>query len=98
MNKPTYLHIVGGNSDGIPVYVDPHMDRTQFLVMYEKFWLPPGMINVPFDPDAFIETPEEDIVKKKKDKKLSDVKGIICNCPDEDVDKIIQSLYKEFKQ
>jgi len=94
--------------DGIPVYSDPHMDRTQFIVTYKSAELfNPGYVFVPTDVwnegmktavGAPIEKDEVDrILKMKRDRKLSDVKGIICNCPKEDIDKIIQSLYKNFK-
>jgi hypothetical protein len=84
--------------DGIPIFSDPLMDRNSFMVMYEKTWLPPGIIHIPYENLDKLEevTKDDDIIRKKKEKKLSDVKGIICNCPDEDIDKIIQSLYKNF--
>lgn len=95
MKGVTYMKTI----DGIPIYADPYMDRHSFMVMYEKLWSPPGMIYIPFSNLTEIEDSPIDreiLEKKKKDKKLSDVKGIICNSPEEDMDKIIQTLYKEF--
>jgi len=90
MSELTYMKTI----DGIPIYSDPFMERDSFMVMYEKLWTPPWIIDTSFEPIKALEI--EDIQKKKKDRKLSDVKGIICNSPEEDIEKIIQSLYKNF--
>ena len=93
--------------EGIPVYSDPYMEKGKFMVLYKGAdVIEPGNVFVPIDiwnegmktaVGAPIEKDEVDrILKMKRDRKLSDVKGIICNYSEEDIDEIIQSLYKYF--
>ena len=96
------------NFGDIPVYSDPHMEKGEFMVMYKGADLvPPGLVYVPteiynkgletMESAAFDKDEVDEILRQKKDRKLSDVKAIICNCPEEDIDKIINSLYKKFQ-
>jgi len=104
MSKITRINTI----NNIPIYANPHMEKGNFMIVYKGAEvLEPGYLFVPIDiwnegmetAEGFpIEKDEVDrILKMKRDRKLSDVKGIICNCPEEDIDKIIQSLYKQFK-
>ena len=96
------------NFRNIPVYSDPHMSKDNFLVMYKGAEIEnPGYVWVPNEvwneglktaKGAVFEKSEVDeILRQKRDHKLSDVKAIICNCPEEDIEKIINTLYIKFK-
>ena len=94
--------------DNISVYKDIYMDSSSYLIMYKGEELEnPGLIFVPSDifnegmktakGAAFDQKEVDEILRKKKNRKLLDVKAIICNIEKEDINKLIESLYKNFK-
>ena len=94
--------------ENIPIYRDPYMEKDKFIVGYQSLpILDPGYIFVPMDKwnegminaKSAIEKDEVDeILKEKINRKFSDIKFILCNLTnEEDLNKLINSLYKNFK-
>lgn len=97
------------NVGDIPIYNDIYMEHDSYLVMRKgEEYSGPGIIWVPEENwNQGMKTvkgapiTEEEInesLKRKKITKLSEIKAIICNVHSPDViEKIIESLYKNFK-
>jgi len=84
------------------------MEKGEYLVMYKtEDDILSGYVYVPAEiyneglrtmkAAEFEKDRVSEILRKKRDKNLSDVKAIICNSPKEDIDKIIESLNRNFK-
>ena len=83
----------------IPVYRNPHMEDTNFLVMYkQKNDVDPGIRYMPYIPmmNAAVnnETDEdvEDIIEIKRHPKPENIKGNICNISDIEKIKLIEKM------
>ena len=93
----------------ISVYHDDYMEKGSMIVIYKsESLMKPGYVWIPTEiynegmataKGAAIEKKEVDkILKMKRERNFSDIKGIVCNLDEKDVDeKMIKTLKKHYK-